>query len=80
MDETIMRLLNLYREKREVDGLNGRIWDASRHWELDNAIQLAEETWGRHLSSRINPTLSNEKDPVCSICGGNHFDFECPER
>lgn len=52
MENQILKLLNLYREKRKVDGLNGRIWDASRHWEIDNEIQLAEETWGRHLTRK----------------------------
>jgi len=22
----------------------------------------------------------NHNNPVCNICGGEHFDFECPDR
>ena len=59
MENPILTLLNLYREKRKVDGLNGRMWDAARHWEIENEIQLAEETWGRHLT---NHSGGSEKD------------------
>ncbi len=61
MENPILKLLNLYREKRKVDGLNGRMWHASRHWEIENEIQLAEETWGRHLTSHSS---GREKDPA----------------
>ena len=33
-----------------------------------------------HLSSGINPTLPQGDDVVCGICGGDHFDFECPGK
>ena len=52
MKDKTFRLLELYREKRKVDGLNGRTWDASRHWVLDNKIQWVEERWGRHLTTQ----------------------------
>jgi hypothetical protein len=34
----------------------------------------------RKLSSGINPTLSSGDEAVCGICGGDHFDFECPGK
>ena len=58
MDKTL-RLLELYREKRKVDGLNGRTWDATRHWVLDNKIQWVEERWGHHLTSKHRCTCSS---------------------
>jgi len=35
----------------------------------------------RLLSSQIEPTLTPGGDLViCEICGGNHFQFECPKK
>lgn len=39
-------LLNMYREKRRYDGLNGRMWHMCHHYEADKAIAAAEgEPW-----------------------------------
>jgi len=59
METPILILLELYREKRKVDGLNGRPWDAARHLEIEKEIELAEETWGHHLTSHSRSTLGN---------------------
>ena len=37
-------LLMAYRAKREVDGLNGRAWDASKHFQAEAAIESLEKT------------------------------------
>ena len=37
-------LLNAYREKRAVDGLNGRKWCASDHFEAEARIEALEGT------------------------------------
>lgn len=45
--ETLLRLnmlVTAYRAKREVDGLNGRTWDASKHFQAEAAIELLENT------------------------------------
>ena len=39
---TDKELLDLYREKRAVDGLNGRDWDAHKHLKYDKEIELEE--------------------------------------
>lgn len=36
-------LLNMYRKKRRVDGLNGRAWNAPKHKEYDDLIEEAEQ-------------------------------------
>lgn len=37
-------LLMAYREKRAVDGLNGRTWDASKHFAAEAKIEALEKT------------------------------------
>lgn len=37
---TDKELLDLYREKRAVDGLTGRDWDAQKHLQYDKEIEL----------------------------------------
>lgn len=36
-------LVMAYRAKREVDGLNGRTWDASKHFQAEAAIEALEK-------------------------------------
>ena len=36
------QLLQAYRMKREVDGLNGRTWSASKHFEAEALIEKLE--------------------------------------
>ena len=76
--EKTFRLLELYREKRKVDGLNGRTWDAPRHWVLDNKIQWVEERWGRHLTSQSSG--GDDAEAVhCKRCKKVFEVFFCPE-
>lgn len=44
-------LLDLYRKKRAVDGLNGRTWDAEKHFKYDKEIAFAESC---HLTSEVD--------------------------
>lgn len=39
----LKKLLKLYQKKRDVDGLNGRTWDAMEHGKLDKAITRMEK-------------------------------------
>ena len=66
MENQTFRLLQLYREKRKVDGLSGRTWDAPRHWVLDNKIQWVEERWGRHLTSQSSG--GDDAEAECAGC------------
>lgn len=36
------RLIGAYRKKRRCDGLNGRMWDATRHLDAEKAVKKAE--------------------------------------
>lgn len=62
---THKELLDLYRKKRAVDGLNGREWHAEKHLKYDKAIELEES---RHLTSKSsgenNPVESNAFHPI----------------
>jgi hypothetical protein len=40
------QLLNAYRMKRAVDGLNGRTWHASKHFEAEALIEELEKPFG----------------------------------
>lgn len=46
------KLLNLYRKKRTVDGLNGRTWDATNHLKYDKKIELEESCYLTNRPSR----------------------------
>ena len=46
-------LLNLYREKRQVDGMNGRTWNAPEHLRLDELIE-EKEKWASAASAPPN--------------------------
>ena len=65
-------LLDLYRKKRAVDGLNGRTWDAENHLKYDKAIELEESCY-----------LTNQADARRSatvlIATERHHDFCDPE-
>ncbi len=39
---TDKELLDLYRKKRAVDGLNGRTWDSQKHLKYDQEIEIQE--------------------------------------
>lgn len=43
------KLLNAYRTKREVDGLNGRKWDASKHFQAEADIETLEKCINRPM-------------------------------
>jgi hypothetical protein len=54
------QLLNAYRMKRRVDGLNGRTWHASKHFEAEALVEKLEEPFGeildrpkRHLEQEL---------------------------
>ena len=38
-------LLEAYRRKRAVDGLNNRNWDATAHWKAEQDIEALERQW-----------------------------------
>ncbi len=42
-------LLLAYRNKRAVDGLNGRTWDACKHFEAEADIEALEQTHNEEL-------------------------------
>jgi hypothetical protein len=43
-------LILAYRAKRAVDGLNGRTWDARKHFEAEARIEALEQTHNAELS------------------------------
>ena len=45
-------LLKLYRNKRAVDGLNGRTWNAIEHYKYDEAIEKEERRRQLHQDGK----------------------------
>lgn len=41
-NEQLKELLEVYREKRRVDGLNGRMWDGPKYLEMEKKISKIE--------------------------------------
>lgn len=40
--DQLKELLQTYRDKRAVDGLNGRVWNASKHYDAEILIDKLE--------------------------------------
>ena len=47
--------------------------DPNECFRIQNAIRILDK-YNKPLKSE------NHKNPVCNICGKDHFDFECPDR
>ena len=43
-NERLWELIEAYRQKREVDGLNSRTWDAKSHLQAEDRIVVLEAT------------------------------------
>lgn len=54
--ECVRDLLDAYRAKRAVDGLNGRLWDGTVHWRAEQQIaDLEKRLAERHLADAETP-------------------------
>jgi len=71
----IYDLLMLYRLKRKYDGLNGRVWDASKHMHYEDQI-AAEENRREPPNKPVEPTA----DVECVWCGNNMTNKSFCER
>lgn len=82
--QAVKLLLRAYREKRSVDGLNGRDWDASRHFAAEAKIEELEETGDEDyeaLKGEVVYRLDKISPEKCKHCGAgddNHHSYSCP--
>jgi len=73
--QELEELVKLFKLKRSVDGLNGRNWDAVKHWDYEEAIkekikcdECKHKVGSTDCHDAIKCTLSESGGEVCE-CG-----------